>query len=300
MESDMTLDPITSLASITRELEAGWKLFDDAFAAFDAKQWQKKFGRTWTFAEQPWHLAYFDATMARFLTFGPVIPASEHLHLRSMGELNRWNENEFAKRSTSHSVQDSLTAMRGARDEVRSFLATATEADLDRKTWMPLIFGWTKARDVLQAIIVHNVAEYWKLWIRLGQRGPAPSPAAIHLRLGFMMGFLPVGMNKELAATKPFTMTWNFDGPGGGFWTFAVSDGKCVVTEAAASKADLTITMKPEVFHKLVAKMTPAPLLMLTGQMKVKGLGAMGTFAKMFPEPAADTIITPGVGMPNV
>jgi hypothetical protein len=46
--------------------------------------------------------------------------------------------------------------------------------------------------------------------------------------------------------------------------------------------------MKPENFHKLVAKMTPPPILMLTGQMKIKGFGAMGTFSKMFPEPTPD------------
>jgi len=51
--------------------------------------------------------------------------------------------------------------------------------------------------------------------------------------------------------------------------------------------------MKPENFHKLVAKMTPPPLLMLTGQMKIKGFGAMGTFAKLFPEPKPDQQIDP-------
>jgi hypothetical protein len=45
--------------------------------------------------------------------------------------------------------------------------------------------------------------------------------------------------------------------------------------------------------------MTPPPLLMLTGQMKVKGLMAMGTFGKLFPEPRPDEIIAaPSGGMP--
>jgi putative sterol carrier protein len=295
----MTHDPITSLSSIRRELEAGWKLFDDAFLPFDSAQWEKKFGRTWTYADQPWHLAYFDRTMAKYLRFGAGIPDGEQLHLRSMGEVNKWNERELASRSPTHSVQDSLAAMRNSRDEVRSFLANATETDLDGRCWMPLIFGWATARDTLQAIIVHNVAEYWKLWLRTGKRGPAPSEAAIHLRLGFMMGFLPMTLNKELAAKKSFTLTWNFDGPGGGAWTFRVADGKCVVSESPASDADLTITMKPENFHKLITKMTPPPLMMLTGEMKVKGLRAMGTFAKMFPEPKPGTMLSTGVGMPT-
>jgi putative sterol carrier protein len=292
----MNFDPLTSLASITRELEAGWKLFDDVFGTFDARQWAKKFGRTWTYAEQPYHLAYFDATLAKYLVYGPNVPADDQLHLRSMGDLNEWNRRELAKRGPNHTIADTLSAMRQSRDTVRRFVAGITEKDLDRRTWMPLIFGWTTAREVLRAIIVHNVAEYWKLWIRTGKRAAAPSPDAVHLRLDFMMQFMPVSMNRELAAKKPFVVAWNFVGAGGGVWTFNVANGSCRVTTTMPTRTDLIITMAPENFHKLVAKMTPPPLLMLTGQMKIKGFGAMGTFARLFPEPRPDQIIEPNLG----
>lgn len=285
----MAIDPITTLPSIKRELEAGWKLFDDIWAGFDAQQWRKRFGKTWTYAEQPWHMAYFDGTMAKFVALGPNIPDAEQLHIRSMGELNEWNKRELAKRGSNHTVEDSLAEVRKQRDVIRAQLAAMTEADLGRRVWMPLIFGWTTARDVYGAIIAHNVAEYWKLWLRTGKRGAEPSPSAVHYRLDFMMNFMPVSMNRELAAKKPFTMVWNFEGAGGGTWTFNVADGKCTVAKGGVPpRADLRITMKPENFHKLVAKMTPPPLLMLTGQMKIKGFGAMGTFAKLFPEPKPD------------
>jgi putative sterol carrier protein len=296
----MSLDPLTTRASITRELESGWKLFDDVYGTFDARQWAKKFGKTWTYAEQPYHLAYFDGTLAKYLEYGANVPANDKLHLRSMGELNEWNRRELAKRGPTHTVADSLKEMRQSRETVRRFIERITEADLERRTWMPLIFGWTDAREVLRAIIVHNVAEYWKLWIRTGKRSPAPSPDAVHVRLDFMMKFLPVSMNRELAAKKPFVMTWNFTGPGGGTWTFNVANGQCTVETSPPSRADLTITMAPENFHKLVAKMTPPPLLMLTGQMKIKGFGAMGTFAKLFPEPKPDQIIEPSAGLGGI
>jgi len=255
-----------------------------------------KFGKTWTYAEQPWHMAYFDGTMANYVALGPNVPESERLQIRSMGELNDWNRRELAKRGPNHTVEKSLAEMRKQRDIIRGQLATMTEADLDRRVWMPLIFGWITAREVYGAIIAHNVAEYWKLWLRTGKRGPAPSPSAVHYRLDFMMNFMPISMNRELAAKKPFTMVWNFEGAGGGTWTFNVADGKCTVRKnAVPSRADLQITMKPENFHKLVAKMTPPPLLMLTGQMKIKGFGAMGTFAKLFPEPKPDQQIDPSV-----
>jgi len=289
------LDPLTSLASITRELEAGWKLFDDVYGSFDARRWAKKFGRTWTYAEQPYHLAYFDATLATYAALGDRAPA-DRLHLRSMGELNEWNRRELAKRAPNHTVADSLAAMRESRDAIRRFIRGITDPQLEDRAWMPLIFGWATVGDVLRAIIVHNVAEYWKLWIRTGKRSPAPSPDAVHLRLDFMMNFMPATLNRDLAAKKPFVVTWDFVGPGGGAWTFNVANGACTISRSRPPRTDLTITMAPETFHKLIAKMTPPPLLMLTGQMKVKGFGAMGTFAKMFPEPRPDQLIEPRLG----
>ena len=69
---------------------------------------------------------------------------------------------------------------------------------------------------------------------------------------------------------------------------FNLADGACNVSQGLPPRRDLEIVMKPENFHKLIAKMTPPPIPMLTGQMKVKGFGAMRTFAEMFPEPAPD------------
>jgi hypothetical protein len=287
----MPLDPITTLPSIKSELEASWKLFDDVFNSFDAVQWRKRFGKTWTYAEQPWHLAYFDGMIARHLAYGPNVPDSERMYLRSMGEIDEWNKRELAKRGASHTVNDSLAEMRKQRDAVRAQLASMTEQDLDARAWQPIVFGWVTKRELVQTIIVHNVAEYWKLWLRTGRKSAAPSAAAVHLRLSFVMTLMSAMMNREVAAKKPFRMVWNFDGPGGGSWTFSVVDGACTVSPFRAPVANLQITMKPENFHKLVAKMTPPPLLMLTGQMKIKGFGAMGTFAKLFPDPKPDQIL---------
>ena len=194
----MTLDPITSLASIKQELEGGWKLFDDVYAGFGPREWARKFGRSWTYAEQPYHLAYFDCTLAKYLAYGPNVPDDDRMHLRSMGEIDEWNRREFARRAPSHGVVDSLSLMRQSRDAIRRHLQQMTEADLERKTWMPLVMGWATVRAVLQAVIIHNVAEYWKLWIKTGKRSAAPSPAAVHLRLDFMMSLMPASMNREL------------------------------------------------------------------------------------------------------
>jgi hypothetical protein len=44
--------------------------------------------------------------------------------------------------------------------------------------------------------------------------------------------------------------------------------------------------------------MTPPPILMLTGQMRVKGLAAMGRFGRLFLEPRPDQRIESEVGVP--
>jgi hypothetical protein len=291
----MPYDPITSRESLLRELDTGWALFDAVYDSFGPGDWAKKFGKTWTYADQPFHMAYFDRMIAKALREGPASPP-DRLHLKSLGDLNEWNRREFAKRPAAHTVQQSLDGMRASRRELRDLVSSMSEADLDDRAWMPLIFGWAPARSVAQAAVVHNVAEYWKLWLRTGRKTPAPSPSAVHVRLDFMMRFMPVSMNRELAARTPFVAVWNFDGPGGGAWTFRVRNGQCSVSEELASPADVTITMKPETFHKIVAKMTPPPLLMLTGQMKVKGVMKMGTFGKLFPEPRPDQVIEPTLG----
>ena len=288
----MSFDPITSRASLLRELEAGWKLFDGIYDTFGPAQWARKFGKTWTYADQPYHLAYFDRMVARAVREGPASPA-DHMHLRSIGDIHAWNAREFARRPAGQSVQESLAQMKQSREELHGLISRMSDAELDQRAWMPLVFGWGPRRAVAQASIIHNLAEYWKLWIRTGKRAPAPSPDAVHARLDFMMRFMPASMNKELAARTPFTAVWNFDGPGGGAWTFRVRNGACTVTEEFGSPADVTITMKPETFHKLVVKMSSPPVLMLTGQLKVKGLGKMGTFGKLFPEPKPDQIIEP-------
>lgn len=292
LEKPMSFDPITSRASLLRELEAGWKLFDGIYDSFTPAQWAKKFGKTWTYADQPYHLAYFDQMTTKSLREGPNAPA-DRMHLRSVGQMHEWNRREFAKRPAGQTVEDSLRQMRESRAALKQQIASMTDQQLQDKAWMPLLFGWSPAWGVAQAAVVHNVAEYWKLWLRTGKRTPPPSPDAVHVRLDFMMRFMPAAMNRELAARTPFTAVWNFTGPGGGAWTFRVRDGKCTVTEELASPADVMLTMKPETFHKIVVKMSPPPLLMLTGQMKVKGLSKMGTFGKLFPEPRPDQIIEP-------
>jgi hypothetical protein len=226
-----------------------------------------------------------------FVTRGASVPSGEQTLFRTVRELNAWNAREFAQRPAGHTVEQSLEQMRVMRQTIRKYFSSAREKDLDGKAWMPLFGGWTVVRDHLQAILLHNIAEYVKLWIRTGKHGPRVNPGAMHFRLEFMMKFIAKTFDKNAAVNKTFTMVWNFMGPGGGAWTFSVRNGTCTLTEVLAPDRDLMIIMEPETFQKLAAKMEPPPWLILTGQMKVNGFARMGTFAKLFPEPKPDQFI---------
>jgi hypothetical protein len=290
----MQYDPITSLASIKSELEGTWKNFDDVYATFNPRDWLRKFGKTWTYADQPYHLGYFDRFHADYVAKGTNVSPKDKVIFRTARELDDWNAREFAKRPASQTVEQSLGQMRASRDMVRQQLNKMTDASLDGKVWSSLLGGWVPARQIFQGIIIHNVGEYTKLLLRLGRKEPALSPSSVHLRLKLMMKFMTLTLNHEAASNARFTQAWNFTGPGGGGWTFNVLDGSCKLSEGLADNPDLTITMTPANFHKLILKITPPPLLMLTGQMKVKGLRNMGTFGKLFPEPKPDDVLLKG------
>ncbi|MBI3004314.1 MAG: SCP2 sterol-binding domain-containing protein [Ignavibacteriales bacterium] len=290
----MQYDPITSLASIKSELEDIWMKLDLVYAGLEPARWSQKFGKTWIYADQPYHLAYFDQLLIPYISKGRGVPKEEQILYRTLRELNEWNARQFAKRPPEQTVAQSMEQMRAARETIRKLMSKMSEKDLDGPAWMPLFGGWATVREHLHAILLHTVAEYVKLWIRTDQRSPGVSPSGMHLRLDFMMNFMSLTLDKAAAANKKFTMVWNFVGPGGGAWTFRVVDGSCAVNEELVPAPDLMITLKPETLQKIAAKMEPPPLLMLKREMKVKGLFAMGAFAKLFPEPKPDQVIQIG------
>src|SRR5438094_1306690 len=126
----MSYDSFTSLASIRAELESSWALFDAIWKPFTAADWKRKFGKTWTYAEQPYHLAYFDGTLAKYFALGANAPA-DRLHMKTFGDINAWNAREFGARRPNHTADDSLAAMRKARDDIRAQLSRMVDADLD-------------------------------------------------------------------------------------------------------------------------------------------------------------------------
>jgi hypothetical protein len=275
------------VADIAGDLDALWRAFDELFAAMSPSDWARKHGKRWRFADLPYHLAYFDRENLRVLADGTAGSAAARWLMCSEAEIDAWNARMFAARPAGQTVDAALAQMRASRDLVRHELATMTDADLDRLAWSPF-FGWMSRRDGLNGLIGHTYNHFMEARLRLGRAEPAAPPAVTHRALGFYLGLMERFLDRERAGARRFTAVMTFTGPGGGSWTIAVNNGACRVTEGAADRADLTITQSPEAFVTVSARVKHPLRLMLTGQMKVKGFGALGAFGKLFPSPAAN------------
>ena len=149
-----------------------WGRFDKVWSWFTPAQWSRKYGKDRTFADQPYHMAFFDRVMvAEPLVKGPSIPKQERWLLRSGTEINGWNAKEFAKRPAGMTPQQALADYRAGHDALRKAVAGMTDADLDKKVWMPLVFGWVTMRDAVGTAALHGIGEYTELWLRPQEEG---------------------------------------------------------------------------------------------------------------------------------
>src|SRR5204863_8166390 len=96
----MTASParveVSRFAAIYADL---WQGLDALFERIGRDGWSRRHGKDWTFADVPFHLAYFDAEVPcdriEPRTTGQPI-------MRTLRELNAWNEAHFAARPPSH------------------------------------------------------------------------------------------------------------------------------------------------------------------------------------------------------
>lgn len=277
----------SDVVTLADELEALWQCLDELFAGLSPAGWSRKHGRHWTFADVPYHLAYFDRECMRVAGLGVDAPPSARWLMPSEAEILIWNARMFAERPAGQSVTESLAQMRASRDQIRALLAELTDADLDRPAWSPF-FGWMTMRDGITGLIGHTYNHFMEARIRLKRSTPVPPPALIHRALGFYLGLMEQMVDPAHAAGRQFTAIMVLTGEGGGAWTIHVADGQCRVTEGHAAKADLVMAQSPEAFAATFSRITNPMLLMLTGKIKVKGYRGLATFGKLFPPPASD------------
>src|SRR6266545_6043618 len=292
----MTTATEPTLATLTGQLEEIWCHLDTLLEPLTPADWQRKHGKDWIFADLPYHLGYYDRdTVADPIRIGTNLPANQQQLMRSMGELDAWNARKFSERRPGQSVGESLAQMRASRDAVRQAVAGLTDADLDRRVFIPLVgCDWVTVRLALQSCLIHTWSHFTEARLRLKQAAPIPSPAITHAALSFFLSMMPMMVSRDNLPTGPFTAVMSIGGAGGGDWTIRVANGACRVSEGRASAADLTMTYRDGYTFLATAKNVENPMLaMLTGKLRVQRFRHMGTFGKLFAEPKPDQVLEP-------
>jgi DinB superfamily len=275
------------IGALVAGLEDLWGCLDALFANLTPKDWARKHGKDWTYADLPYDLSYFDRECFRLVALGAGAPPSARWLMPSEAQINAWNARMFAQRPAGQTVAESLAEMEASRDAVRRTLADLTDADLDRPVWSPF-FGWGRMRDAILGLAGHTFGHFMEARIRLKRSEPVPPPTVVHRALGFYLGLVERMVDRERAAGARFVAVMAFTGAGGGAWTLRVDDGVCGVAEGRAVRADLVMIQSPETFVATFARIRNPMLSLLTGKIKVKWFRGLSTFGKLFPPPAAN------------
>ncbi|RKT51694.1 SCP2 sterol-binding domain-containing protein [Saccharothrix australiensis] len=89
-------------------------------------------------------------------------------------------------------------------------------------------------------------------------------------------------------AVVRFRLTGGFGEGGHDVYEAVVEDAKCTITKGAAREPRATVTLGPVDFLKLATGNASAPVLFMTGKLKVKGdLGFAAGFMSLFDVPGA-------------
>jgi putative sterol carrier protein len=288
---DTSIVPRNTIAEALEDLEALWAGYDTIWDTFGAAEWARPYGKDWTFADQPFHMADFDKEIVNDpIEAGPDLPSSERWTTDTMRELNDWNAREFAKRPADETPARARERWQAERDRQRMLLAKHGDTDLD--TWPYYLHllggdGFT-LRDGIIAAIVHNWGELSELRHRAGRLDIPLPPRATTTAVSFYVVFLSLVADRS-AVKGSFTLGLTLTGPGGGAWSVRVTPDATEARIGGVDEADVAFTMTPDDFNMVMIRQATNPMkAMLTGRVKVKGLVKMPSMRKVFREPKPD------------
>jgi hypothetical protein len=294
----LTVDRVAGrlqLDGYVAELGALWLAFDELYGSLSTAGWGRAYGRHWSFADQPFHLAYFDRIIvAEPLEAGRDLAARERWTLRCAHDIDQWNAREFAKRPAGQTPERSLAELREVRRRIVAALAMFDDSDLDRARIFSHFFdlGFIPLRELVETAGLHNWGELSELRWRLGRATPSPPPAVTHRSVGYYLLTMR-GLCRSERASRPFTVQFESTGPGGGCWTMRVGDGACTLAEEAAERPDLSFRMSADTFNLAMVRRAVNPArAMLTGRVRVRGISKLPRFLRLFPQPRPDQPIT--------
>jgi DinB superfamily/SCP-2 sterol transfer family len=284
-----TLLAPTTRAALLADLEALWQSFDEVVATLGPDDWSGKHGQHWTFADVPYHLAYFDREVIATAIKGGLTVQTLEQFLPTEAEQDGWKEIQFTQRPTATTPEQCLEQMWASRQALRNAVADLGEADLDRPVFLPLVgLGWVSVRAALETCSSHTWNHLMQLRCWMKCTTLLPGPAQTQRALSYFLAWFARNMDREQAAQTHLTTVMEFSGLDGAVWTLQVAGGSCRIMEGRAARADLVIVQSPETFVRTRTGIENPTLALRRGKIQVQGLRKLGTFEKLFPFTSLD------------
>lgn len=82
---------------------------------------------------------------------------------------------------------------------------------------------------------------------------------------------VPGKVNKDKIQGMNCVYQFNITGDGGGEWNIAIANGEAVVSQGAAEKPSITITMESGNFLNLLQGKLNGQMAFMTGKLKIQG-----------------------------
>lgn len=268
----MTTDQTQTLA----DLETIWSSLDSFFQSFSSQDWSRKHGKDWTFADMPYHLAYFNRTVID----GIENDQGQQAKL-TFKELNTWNDEHFSRRSASQEGAKGLQYLHATQAALKEAI---TRYSLDTPVFLPLIIvgGWRTLGFALEYLLNHTWLHFTESHLRFAQRLPELPAPLVHRVLNFTMEAAAGALRPEDLGGVELVTILRLTGEGGGAWTFTMREGKCHV-ETQATSADAEITSDIATYLKTSIHQMQSPLLaLLMGKTRIKGVSKAQQFQKIF------------------
>jgi len=268
---------LNDISQTLADLETIWSTLDSFYQHFSPQDWARKHGKDWTFADMPYHLAYFNQTVINNIKNDGGGQARLTLQ-----ELNTWNDAHFARRTASQAGANGLAYLHETQASLRQM---ATQYPPETPVFLPLIIvgGWRSLTFALEYLLDHMWIHFTESHLRYDQSLPALPSTLVNRVLNFSMEMARGALRSEDLVGVDLVTILRLTGNGGGVWTFTMRNGKCQLEARADPHADAEITTDIATYLKTSVHNMQSPLLaLLLGKTKIKGLAGGQQFQKIF------------------
>ena len=212
------------------DLETIWTALDSFYERFSPQDWARKHGKDWTFADMPFHLAYFNQVVINGIRddHGKKAPLT-------LQELNTWNNAHFTERPVSQAGAKGLAYLHETQDVLKQL---ATQHIPETPVFMPLIIvgGWRTLTFALEYLLDHTWIHFTESHLRYDQSLPDLPASLTNRILNFTMEMARGALRPEDLVGVNLVTVLRLTGNGGGAWTFTMRDGKCQVEAGSTDR----------------------------------------------------------------